>query len=397
MTLIEMEAWSQADIALSHDQAAELAGLGLVDVVAQPHSDEWVLVANSRIGVALGKGWELRVRPRLAVPKLFFLLAYAADAKGWKDESVDFAFEPDLLDAVASGFSWHALGALERGLLRGYVHIDERLTTIRGRVRFGDQIARSVSLPLPVEVSYDDYTEDVLENRMLKTATLSLLRLPRVPALARKRLLKLRGLMDTVSLVERPREVAMPPLTRLNERYGASLRLAELILHASSIDASKGPLAAAAFVFDMNKVFEDFVSTAFREAMQPYGGVVKGQWTGSLDVERRLGIRPDITWWSGTNCLAVADAKYKALELKGMPNADAYQMLAYCTALGLERGFLVYANDSGEDPRSHRVRNSDCVIEVRTLDVEAEPKDLLKQVETLAGEIWSSGVLQKAA
>ena len=396
-----MEAWSRVGVDLSHDQAAELAGLALVDVVAQTHEDAWLLIANSRIGIAIGNGWELRVRPKLAVPQLFFLLAYAADPKGWKDESAEFAFEPDLLDAIASGFSWHALSALERGLLRGYVHVDEQLTTIRGRIRFGDQIARSASLPLPVEVSYDDYTGDILENRMLKTATLALLRLPRVPTLARKRLLKVRGLLDTVALVERPREVTMPPLTRLNARYGSALRLAQLILHASSIDASKGTFAAAAFVFDMNKVFEDFVTVALREAMQPFDGVVIEQWTGALDHHRRhqqrLRIRPDITWWAGASCLAVADAKYKALEMTGMPNADAYQMLAYCTALGLERGFLVYANDSGERPRSHQVRNSDYIVEVRTLDVEAEPAQLLKQVEDLAGELATSAAIPKAA
>src|SRR5262245_25558645 len=179
--VIEMEAWSECLAELSHDQAAELSDLDLVDVIAQPHGDSWLLVGSSRIGVATGSGWELRVRPRLTVPKLFFLLAYAADPDGWKDESAEFAFEPDLLDAVASGFSWHALTALERGILRGYVHLDERLAAIRGRVRFGDQIARNASLPLPVEVSYDDYIEDIIENRMLKSASLALLRLPRLP------------------------------------------------------------------------------------------------------------------------------------------------------------------------------------------------------------------------
>jgi 5-methylcytosine-specific restriction enzyme subunit McrC len=394
---IEMDAWSRCAVELSHDQAAELAGLGLVDVVAEPHSDAWVLVGDSRIGVAVGNGWELRVKPRIAVPKLFFLLAYATDPKGWKDESAEFAFEPDLMDAVASGFSLHALLALEHGILRDYVRVDERLTTIRGRIRFGDQIARNASLPLPVDVSFDEYTEDIVENQMLKTASVALLRLSRVPDLARKRLFKVRGLLDSVSLIDRPREAKTPPLTRLNQRYGSALHLAELILRASSIDTSKGPVAAAAFIFDMNKALEDFVTAALREALQRFGGVVRAQWSGTLDHQRRLGIRPDITWWSGPSCLAVADAKYKALEFKGMPNADAYQMLAYCTALGLERGYLVYANDGGEERRSYNVRNRDCVIEVRTLDVELEPDPLLEGVQTLAVEIARGSALQRAA
>jgi hypothetical protein len=34
----------------------------------------------------------------------------------------------------------------------------------------------------------------------------------------------------------------------------------------------------------------------------------------------------------------------QALKDARFPNADAYQMLAYCTAFGLKRGYLVYAN-----------------------------------------------------
>src|SRR5262245_59977377 len=105
MNLMEMDAWARRAAELTHDQAAELAALDLVEVVAQPHGDSWVLIANSRIGVATGSGWELRVSPRLGVPKLFFLLAYAADPDGWKDEAAEFEFEGDLLDAIASGFS----------------------------------------------------------------------------------------------------------------------------------------------------------------------------------------------------------------------------------------------------------------------------------------------------
>ena len=38
--------------------------------------------------------------------------------------------------------------------------------------------AQARACPFPVELSYDDYTEDIIENQILKTATLALLRLP---------------------------------------------------------------------------------------------------------------------------------------------------------------------------------------------------------------------------
>lgn len=387
MKRLKLSAWSSLDGELTHAEAAQITASRLAQATATPEPGWWKLVSDSHIGVAIGDSWELRISPRLAVPQLLFLLAYALDPKGWKDERADFEAEPDLLDAVASGFSRHALQAIGRGLLHGYVHVDERLMAVRGRIRFGDQIARSATLPLPVEVSYDDYTADIPENRILKSATLALLRLPRVPQLARRRLLKLRELLDEVEPLQRPREVKVPIFTRLNERYRPALRLAELILRAASIDAAPGRIASVAYVFDMNRVFEDFVSISLREELQPHGGEVRLQTNFTLDTTDEVPIRPDVVWTVGSKPRAVIDAKYKALKLAGMPNADAYQMLAYCTALGLERGYLVYAKDSRERVRNLTVRNSTCEIRVRTLDVEKRPDELLQQVRALVAEI----------
>jgi 5-methylcytosine-specific restriction enzyme subunit McrC len=388
MPLLEFAAWSRlGGCELTQAEAAEIQSSGLVDVVAEPQQEHWQLVSDSQVGVAVGPTWEVRITPRLEVPQLFFLLAYARDPKGWKDQEAAFASEPELLDAVAAGFSWHALRTIEQGLLRGYVHLDERLTTIRGRIRFGDQIARSATLPLPVEVSYDDYTANIVENQIIRTATLALLRLPRIPALARRRLLRLRALLDEIDVLARPREVKAPPLTRLNERYRPALRLGELILRASSIEISRGAISSVSFRFDMNRVFEDFVSTALREALQAYGGEVQFQNTLRLDEDGHVPIRPDVIWQRTGKPQAVIDAKYKALRPTGMPNADAYQMLAYCTALGLRRGFLVYAKDSGEQSRNLTIKNTRCEIRVRTLDVERPPEQLIQQVAMLAHEI----------
>ena len=361
---------------------------GLVDVSSHPQSAGWVLTASSRVGVATGAGWDLRVRPKLTVPQLFFLLAYANDPDGWSDLTVPFERDDDLLDAVAEGFSWHALRAVDRGLLRGYLNVDERIPTIRGRIRFGDQIARNATLPLPVEVSYDEYTADIVENQLLKTAAATLLRFPRVPAQARKRLLRLRALLDEVTVLSRPREAKAPAITRLNQRYESGLRLAELILRNSSITTSRGGYAATGFSFDMNRVFEDFVTTAFTEAMRRHGGAVRAQVAEtSLDQARRLTLKPDISWWIGDSCVAILDAKYKAIEHGRMKHPDAYQMLAYCTAYGLRRGYLLYADDTTIESTTHVIRNSGIEIVVVELSVQAEREALLEQVDDLADEV----------
>lgn len=384
---LELRAWSQLECDLSHSEAAAIRETGLVDVQATPVAGRWRLESASRVGVAGGATWELRVEPRIEVPQLLFLLAYATDPQGWKDEVASFSVELRLLDAIAAGFSWHALRSVERGLLRGYVSVDERLRTIRGRIRFADQIARQATLPLPLEVSYDDYTADVLENRILKSATLALLRLPRVPRRARRRLLKLRALLDEVEPLARSREPELPLFTRLNRRYRPALRLAHLVLRGASAGADRGTVDSVAFSFDMNRVFEDFLSTALREALAAHGGELRSQLPDSLDWDGRVPIRPDISWWLRGEPVAVVDAKHKRLKLSGSPGDDAYQMLAYCTALDLDRGYLVYAAHSGAEVRDLAVKNAACEICVRTVDIRRAPELLLAEVAGLAAEI----------
>lgn len=85
----------------------------------------------------------------------------------------------------------------------------------------------------------------------------------------------------------------------------------------------------------------------------------------------------------GDRPVAVFDAKYK-LESKTSryTNADLYQMLSYCTALGLTTGWLVYAHGSAAGVR--HVRNSQIRIIQHPLDLTAAPRDLLRQIDELA-------------
>jgi 5-methylcytosine-specific restriction enzyme subunit McrC len=183
------------------------------------------------------------------------------------------------------------------------------------------------------------------------------------------------------------RNAVVPIITRLNRRFESVLRLAELNLRHTGLDAPRGTYQGTAFIFDMNRVLEDFVTAALREPLDRAGLRFRAQWEGFLDAEGSVRIRPDITLWRGTHPVLVADAKYKALRPTGFPNADIYQMHAYCTALGLNRGFLIYAKQGGEESRAVTITRGGPRIIVQALDVELEPADLIKQTGELAEEM----------
>ncbi|MFI7046920.1 5-methylcytosine restriction system specificity protein McrC [Streptosporangium sandarakinum] len=89
---------------------------------------------------------------------------------------------------------------------------------------------------------------------------------------------------------------------------------------------------------------------------------------------------------TGPGVPAAVDAKYKISTGPDRHNADLYQMLAYCTVLGLDRGHLVYAEGEAE-PYRHVVRGAGIEITQHALDLTLPPAGLPSAVERLAESI----------
>lgn len=142
------------------------------------------------------------------------------------------------------------------------------------------------------------------------------------------------------------------------------------------------------FLVDMAKVYEDFLTAALTESLEQHGGWARPQDRHHLDVDEAIAMRPDLVWYRDAAPAAVIDAKYKAEKPAGFPDADLYQMLAYCTALQLDDGHLVYAKGNAEEV-AHTVRHADIKIHAHTLDLSQPPVDLLAQVDALAYRIAS--------
>lgn len=368
---------------LTSAEAQALQATGLAVVSRAPGDTVWHVAADTKVGVARIDDLQVTVRPKVGIERLVFLMGYALNPQFWRDHSVLLDVEDDLAGALAHAFSRFARKALEQGLLQGYVHVDDTLPVLRGRIRTADQVSRRFGIGLPLEVSFDEFTVDIVENRLLLSAAERLLRIPDVDAQVRPVLQRLRLTLADVSPL--PRGVKPPQWipSRLNTRYQPALALAELILAGDSFEQRAGNVSVTGFVFDMWKVYEDFVCVALREALSPLGGQSQMQFRTHLDEARRVALQPDFVWsFMGMPAL-VADAKYKSERYEGFPNADVYQLLAYCTRLNLQHGHLIYAKGN-ERPVVHDIRGTDVRIHCHALDLEQPPAALIDQVRTLA-------------
>lgn len=388
MTVIALtEAGPVVEHRLSAGQALALTRSRLVEVRPGRGPDRWRLRADRYVGAARVGDLEVWIAPKLPVDRLLFLVGYATSGRRWRDEELPMVPHPDLVAVVAEALCRQVTRAVRPGLLQGYRVVDATSSVLRGRLREADQLHRHRGQPWPLEIRHDEFTVDIAENRLLKAAVARMGRVPRLPPAARQRLRRLAARFDPVGSLPPGAPLPAWQPTRLNARYQPALRLAELVLRDSSVELSTGDVPVTGLVLNMYQVFEDFVSRALAEAVEPtYGGRIVPQSRCHLDLAGRVTLRPDLVWRHQQRVRAVLDVKYKAEQSSGYPQEDLYQLLAYCTALGLDRGHLVYAAGDAQ-PLVHTVRNAGIDLVCHALDLAAPPDGLLAQVRRLGTQL----------
>ena len=259
-------------------------------------------------------------------------------------------------------------------------------STIRFAGRFG--------IAPPIEVRYDEFTEDIDPNRLIKAAIRRLRRMRLRSPSMRNLLREFDGALASVSAVEYHR-AKLPAITwtPLNAHYRPAIELAKLILQSCSLELRHGQVRSTSFLVDMNQVFEDFVVTALRETLGVTRHTLRQGVSLHLDKAREIDVRPDLSWWEAGQYLFVGDVKYKRLQASGIKHADLYQLLSYTIAADLPRGLLIYAAEKRERG-VHEIVHVGKELTITTLDLEGAPDDILGQVGQLAERI--SGMKSEA-
>ncbi|MDE0193036.1 MAG: restriction endonuclease [Gammaproteobacteria bacterium] len=349
------------------------------------------LTPGSVVGALESNGLSVSIRPKLDIVRVLFLASYAMGAFKLRDmERFDFAHERNLVEAMALALATAARRAFAGGLVHGYRTEEEAAHTVRGRIRIDEQIRRRFGAAVPVEVRYDEFTDDVTANRLVKAAAARLGRLRLSTKRSRDGLHWIAATLDNVSLEEFP-ATAVPEVTfdRLNEHYREVVALARLVLRHGSFEAHRGGVRAQAFLINMNEVFQHFVTRALREELRLSPRVFRSDSTIErtfLDEGNRIRLKPDLSWWESGACTFVGDAKYKRIVDTRVPNADLYQLLAYAVALDLPGGMLIYAQGEAE-PATHRVRHAGKRLQVAAVDLSGSPAELLGGIKALAKRV----------
>lgn len=385
-TTVQLQEWSEApDVELSFEQVDALRRVAGNAIEIRPgrRRDTWNLKATSYAGAIRVGDLAVMIRPKIPLENLLYMLSAGQTDPDFGTSLIGFE-EDELLPALAAFYERLVADTLKRGVLKAYKEHNETLVALRGRIDVPAML-RTGGMPAPVPCRFDELSIDIAENQILRTAAVALATYPDVAPAVRRNLRRAVGALDGVQIVD-PRAIPPITLTRLNRYYEPALRMAEVILRSGGVRDRAGTLEASTFLIDMNRLFERFVTVQLRRLLA--GKLeVRDQEQHHLDVGRKIPMRPDLVFYRRGEPVLVADVKYKLTDDGFGRNADYYQLLAYCTSLGLAEGLLIYAAEDAQERHTRAVTHGGQTLRISPLWVGGAGSDVVRRMTGLAEEL----------
>ena len=293
---------------------------------------------EAHVGIIRFADFQLNILPKIigendssCLENLMFMLRYTKKLDIHTMDSAEISkTKQPFLEILIAHYANILLNALQRHIPHLYETKEENLPAVRGRILFAKNQLVNMGNLARVYCQFDEFTSDNLLNQTFKFIAQALCLLTAIPA-TRARLNKILAIYEDVE--SRAISYAQAKKILLNRNqliFKDVLDLALLFLQHSTISLHNKTFTNLAILFDMNKLFEEFVATALEKT---FPGQVQTQKSRTIIdsiggyTNTSYSIRPDILFRNDT----IIDTKYKILDLPdNKPSeADIYQMLAY--------------------------------------------------------------------
>jgi 5-methylcytosine-specific restriction enzyme subunit McrC len=302
------------------------------------------LTSAGYAGTLVAPTCRLVIRPKVPLDNLFALLDPAAPLPS-ADDRVSPVPGAEALEFLAARLAQGMAERAAAGLHRAYAERAEQGPFLQGRLDLPAQLREAPGRKEQLHSLRDDLGTDVPCNRVPKATAERLLASPLVGEAVRAELRQaLAGFAGVSPVAVAPGAVAALPAP---EAYRPLLDLCGLLLAGLAPGEAAGGAGAPAFLLDMEQAFEGYLTRGVVAALARSQHVtVEAQATRTVSRpaagQPDVTLRPDLLIGAGGRPALAVDAKWKRPPKGALVTADLYQVLAYCTALGLGKGVLVY-------------------------------------------------------
>ncbi len=375
------------DCRLSADDVAFLleAHRAHVEVAPTGRRGSYRLTPKGHVGTIVAPRCRLVIAPKVPLRNLLYLLDPDHSPPDEADDS-SVTGADGALDFLAGLLARLLAERAAAGLHRGYAERSDRLPFLHGSLDVAEQLRATDARKDRLACRYDEFTADLPCNQVPRTIGERVLRCPLLGRPIRavlEQALQAFAAVRPISLG--PDAFAAAEPDRQTAAYRPLIDLCRLLAQGFPSGLDGRSLDCPAFLLNMERVFERYVTGAVVRRFATHPGVeVRTQVLYDASRGQKLPLRPDVTVERGGRPMLVIDAKWKVGTASGPAPADLYQVLAYCTGLGVRHAILVYPGRRNSR-RQYRLRHAPVCVEVCRLRVTGSIEACRRSLEKLGG------------
>lgn len=342
---------------------------------------------TSWVGVIKYKNTHFQILPKLIcnngdkkniLKNLIFMLSYTKklDIKTSNEARLSTAKNP-FIEILIREYAKSLFECLKRLTPKKYVREENNLNYLRGKIKFSENIRNNSSNRAKFYCEYDEFSENNILNQLFLFVSTCLYNISN-DSYNKKTLKFIINYYSDIQLVRFDKFKAEKiKLYRNQELFKKPFNLAKMFIEKTSVDLSKNKFENITLIWDMNKLFEEFVFEIMKKHEAEFGCKLTAQRRKKLlvgDTSKKRNTFVDILIEKNDGEKIILDTKYKKFASSDdFSNADVFQVSTYCLLHNTNKAVLIYPRWNNTVPKvpsfKLNTNEKDIKIDFKTIDL----------------------------
>lgn len=231
-----------------------------------------------------------------------------------------------LLDLYLEKYIEEVDQLIHKGLIKKYIPVSKNIQNFKGQIQFAQNIQKNVVHKERVFTKHQIYSQEHELNQILLKGLKVLKLISNNPYLQDKINRTLLSFPEIQEIEIQKKHFDKIVINRKNQPYQEALQIAKMIILNYSPDIKGGEEHMLALLFDMNKLWEEYV---YRMLIRASEAPTKIHFQNQQDFWNSKKIKPDIVVKNFEGKDYVIDTKWKMIDPKSPGDDDLKQMYVY--------------------------------------------------------------------
>ncbi len=369
--------------------------------------------AKSWVGVIKYKNTHIQILPKLIsdieydetaenkeivksqiLKNLIYMLSYTKklDIRTNECAKLSTAKNP-FIEILIREYANSLFNCLKRLTPKKYVREEDNLNYLKGKIKFNENIKYNCTNQAKFYCEYDEFSQNNILNQLFLFVSTCLYNISN-DSYNKKTLKFIMNYYSDIKLVRFDRFKAEKiKLSRSQELFKKPFNLAKMFVEKTSVDLSKNKFENITLIWDMNKLFEEFIFEIMNKNRNKLSCTLFPQRGRKLligDTNKKRNTFVDIMIEKDKTDKIVLDTKYKKFATSNdFSNSDVYQVCTYCLIHGAKKAILLYPKYDKDFNLEYTLNTDDdkqnceikfCTIDLKSQDLKKEESKIFKEL-----------------